>query len=181
MRLTGKVMGVSLLALTAGCSTLKSLNPFAEEEKNAPAKLVEIKNAMAVKTVWKHGVGKAGVYVFSPALAADSVFVADADGNVSRLDAATGKQQWKVKAGSDLTGGVGSNGKVVVVGGVKGAIIALDGDGKALWKAQASSEVLSAPVVGDDVAIVRSVDNKITAYDTRRANGAGSSSVRRRP
>lgn len=177
MRITGKVIGVSLLAMTAGCSTLSSLNPFADEPKNAPAKLVELKGSMAGKTVWKYSAGKAGAYTFSPALAGDSVFVASNDGYVARLDAASGKQLWRVKAGVDLTAGVGSNGSVIVVGGLKGAIVAFDGEGKQLWKAQASSEVLSAPVVGDDVVVVRSVDNKITAFEAK--TGARRWSVQR--
>jgi outer membrane protein assembly factor BamB len=43
--------------------------------------------------------------------------------------------------------------------------MAFDGSGKALWKVQASSEILSAPAVGPDIVIVRTVDNKVTAYD----------------
>lgn len=167
MRITGKVIGVSLLAMTAGCSTLSSLNPFKEKEKNPPAKLVDLKSPIPAKVVWKHSVGKAGLYVFSPALADNSVFIADADGTIERLDAATGKSQWRIKAGTDLTAGVGSNGHIVAVGGVKGAVLAFDGSGKKLWQTQASSEVLSAPAVTDELVIVRSMDNKITAYDAK--------------
>lgn len=165
MRITGIVVGAGLLALTAGCG---SLNPFATKDpKTQPAPLVELKSSIAVRTAWKYSVGKAGVAVFSPALAGDSLFVAGADGAIARLDAATGKEQWRVKAGSDLTAGVGSDGNVVAVGGAKGAILAFDGSGKPLWKAQASSEVLSAPVVGGGVVVVRSVDNRITAFEAK--------------
>jgi outer membrane protein assembly factor BamB len=169
MRITGKVIGVSLLAMAAGCSSLSSLNPFSDDKKDKPAKLEELKSSMAVKTAWKYSLGKAGAYSFSPAFGGNSLFVADANGAVVRLDAATGKEIWRSKAGSDLTAGVGvsPNGEVVVVGGVKGNIIALDGSGKPLWKAQASSEVLSSPVAADDVVIVRSVDNRITAYEAK--------------
>ncbi|NRR33737.1 outer membrane protein assembly factor BamB [Oxalobacteraceae bacterium] len=165
MRITGTIVGVSLLALTAGCG---SMNPFATKDpKTQPAALVELKSSIAVRTAWKYNVGKAGTAVFSPALADNSLFVADADGAIARIDAASGKEQWRIKAGSDLTGGVGSDGNVVVVGGTKGLILAFDGSGKPLWKAQASSEVLSAPVVGGDVVVVRSVDNRITAYEAK--------------
>ncbi len=162
MRITEKVIAASLLAALAGCSLFSS-----KDTKNQPAPLAELKSATAVRTAWKYSLGKAGQAVFSPALANGSIFVADADGALVRLDAATGKEQWRVKTGSDLTAGVGSNGEVVVVGGAKGQILAFDGAGKALWTAQASSEVLSAPVVGSDVVVVRSVDNLITAYDAK--------------
>lgn len=165
MRITGKVLGVGLLALATGCS---SLNPFSsDDKKDQPAKLGELKNSIAAKTAWKYSIGKAGVNTFTPAVAGSSVFVADADGNLARLDNASGREQWRIKTGSDLTAGVGASpdGNLVVVGGVKGAIMAFDGTGKSLWKVQASSEVLSSPVASNDVVIVRSVDNRVTAYD----------------
>ena len=122
---------------------------------------------MVPKTVWKYSMNKAGTAVFTPAVVGESVYVADGDGVLARLNAATGKEAWRVKTGVDLTAGVGSDGEVVVVGGKKGVILAYDGNGKELWKGQASSEVLSSPVVGGGVVVVRSVDNLITAYDAK--------------
>jgi len=163
MRITPKVIAVSLLALSmAGCSLFSS-----KDTKTAPAVLPELKGGAPVQTAWKYSMNKAGQYVFSPALVGATLFVADGDGVLARLDAASGKEQWRVKTGVDLTAGVGSDGNIVVVGGVKGQILAFDGNGKPLWKAQASSEVLSSPVVGGDVVVVRSVDNLITAFDAK--------------
>jgi outer membrane protein assembly factor BamB len=163
MRITPKVIAVSLLALSmAGCSLFSS-----KDTKTAPAVLPEMKGGVPVQTAWKYSMNKAGQYVFSPALVGATLFVADGDGVLARLDAASGKEQWRVKTGVDLTAGVGSDGNIVVVGGVKGQILAFDGNGKPLWKAQASSEVLSSPVVGGDVVVVRSVDNLITAFDAK--------------
>ena len=163
MRITRKVIAVSLLATAmAGCSLFSS-----KDTKTAPAVLDKMDNGVPVHTAWKYSMNKAGQNVFSPALVGGSLFVADADGVLARLDAASGKEQWRVKTGTDLTAGVGSDGNVVVVGGVKGQILAYDSSGKQLWKAQASSEVLSSPVVGSDVVVVRSVDNLITAFDAK--------------
>ncbi|MDC8755971.1 outer membrane protein assembly factor BamB [Janthinobacterium fluminis] len=165
MRITEKLLGLGLLALVAGCS---SLNPFASKEtKNLPAKLVEVKSSVAVRSAWKYSAGKAGVYAFTPALVNNSLFVAANDGSIARLDAASGRELWRVKAGTELTAGVGSDGNVVVVGGVKGTVLAFDANGKQLWKQQASSEVLSAPAVGQDVVVVRSVDNRIVGFDAK--------------
>jgi outer membrane protein assembly factor BamB len=65
---------------------------------------------------------------------------------------------------------VGSDGLLVAVAGEKGALIAFDADGKQRWKVQASSEVLAPPAVGQGVVIVRTVDNRITAYDAESGN-----------
>lgn len=167
MRATRTIIALGVLAMAAGCSTMSKLNPFAKEDKFAPTKLEELKPGVPARVVWKHSIGKAGVNVFSPALADNSVFVADADGNIERLDAASGKVQWRSKTKTELTAGVGvsPNGQVVAVGGEKGKLLAFDGAGKALWEVQASSEILSAPAVGNDVVIVRTGDNKVTAYD----------------
>jgi outer membrane protein assembly factor BamB len=149
----------------AGCS---SWNPFASKDpKVEPAKLVELKSSIAVRDAWKYSIGKAGVYAFTPALAGNSLYVVNADGALARLDAASGRETWRIKAGSDITSSAGSDGTLVAVGAAKGAVLAFDADGKPLWKAQASSEVLTPPVVGQGVVVVRSVDNRIVGLDAK--------------
>jgi outer membrane protein assembly factor BamB len=166
MRITRKLVGVGVLALMTGCSTISSLNPFASKPKgNLPAPLVDLKGSMAVRTAWKLEVGKAGSYKFSPALAGNTVIVAGGDGTIVRAEAASGRQVWRVKADTGLTAGVGTDGNYIVVGGAKGALLAFDMDGKQLWKAQLSSEILSSPVVGQGVVVARSVDNRIVGFD----------------
>ena len=166
MRITQKLAGVSMLALLAGCSTLNAINPFASKSKgNVPAPLVELKASMAVRTAWKLDLGKAQDVVFSPALAGTSVVMAGGDGSIARVDAASGKQIWRIKAGKALSAGVGTDGSLLAVGAVKGMVMTFDMDGKSLWTAQVSSEVLSAPVVGQGVVVVRSVDNRIVGFD----------------
>jgi len=168
MRITHKLVGVSVLALMTGCSTLSSLNPFASKPKtNLPAPLVELKGSMAVRTAWKLDIGKAGDYVFTPALVGATLVAAGADGAIARVDAASGRQLWRINAGTGLSAGVGSDGNLLVVGGVKGAVLAFDMDGKPLWTTQASSEVLSAPAVGQGMVVVRSIDNRIVGLDAR--------------
>ena len=157
-----------MLALMAGCSTLSSLNPFASKSKgNQPAALVELKGSMAVRTAWKLDMGKANNYIFTPAMVGNTLVLAGGDGSLARVEAASGRQMWRIKAAVPLTAGVGSDGNVIVVGGDKGAVLAFDMDGKALWTAQASSEVLSSPVTGEGMVVVRSIDNRIIGLDAK--------------
>jgi outer membrane protein assembly factor BamB len=168
MRITQKLVGVSILAMMAGCSTISSLNPFASKPKgNVPVPLVELKGSMAVRTAWKLDLGKSQNYEFTPALVGSTLIVAGGDGTIARVDAASGNAAWRIKAGTPLSAGVGSDGNLLVVGGVKGAVMAFDMDGKAMWTAQASSEVLTAPVVGQGMVVVRSVDNRIVGLDAK--------------
>jgi outer membrane protein assembly factor BamB len=167
MRIASNLACLGMLAVLTGCSTLSSINPFASKRasRNPPAELVDFKQTMAVRTAWSTSIGSSGAYVFSPASANNSIFVAAADGAIARLEAASGRTLWRISAGLPLTAGAGSDGNTVAVVGDKGQILAFDGNGKLRWKAQASSEVLSAPAVGQGLVIVRSLDNRIAAFD----------------
>lgn len=168
MRITQKLVGAGVLALVAGCSTLNSINPFASKAKgNQPAPLVELKGSMAVRTAWKLDIGKAQDFVFTPAIVGNTVIAASAEGNIARVESESGRLLWRVKSETPLTAGVGSDGNMLVFGGHKGTVLAFDMDGKAIWKVQASSEVLSSPVVGQGIVVVRSVDNRIVGLDAR--------------
>jgi outer membrane protein assembly factor BamB len=131
------------------------------------AQLPAIAQSIKVNTLWQANVGNSRQSVFAPAVAADSVFAAANDGTIMRLDAASGRQLWRVSAGDRLTGGVGAGEDLVVVGSGKGEVLAFDSSGTALWKALVSSEVLAAPQVGKGVVVVRSADGRIFGLDAR--------------
>ena len=160
MRAVTAVVYAGALLVLGGCSLFSGKKP-----SNPPAPLVEFTQSLKVHTAWTQSIGKASIFTFSPVVAGDSVYAAAADGTVMRIDAATGKVAWSIKAGMNLTGGAGSDGTTVAVAGEKGVVLAFDAQGKKLWQAQASSEVLSAPAVGQGLVIVRSQDNRVAAYD----------------
>lgn len=164
MRIAVKLTYLGLIAVLVGCS---SLNPFSGKPapRNPPAALEDFKPALSVRTAWSTSIGRAGQFVFSPAIASGSVFVAAADGSLARIDTATGRSLWNINAGVPLTAGVGSDGTIVAVAAEKGVLMVFDSEGKLRWKAQASSEILSAPAVGQGLVVVRSVDNRIAAFD----------------
>jgi len=155
------------LALIFGCSTLDKLNPFASEAKVKPAELVPLPSSDSTSDLgvsWHVSIGKAGEYVFTPAVVGNSVYVVARDGTLARFD--DGSQVWSIFVGQIVSGGVGSDGKRVVVGTPKGDVLAFDAaSGKELWKARASSEVLAAPSVDNDIVAVRSGDSRIFAFE----------------
>jgi len=165
MRIAAGSVCVTIVLVLTGCS---SLNPFSSKKasSNVPAELTEFKQTMDARSAWSVNVGKAGDFVFTPAYTYDSIFAAAADGTIIRLDAASGREQWRINADVPLTAGVGSDGDTVAVAGEKGVILAFDANGKLRWKAQASSEILSAPAVGGGLVIVKSMDNRIAAFDS---------------
>lgn len=169
LRIASKVISLGFLVSLAGCSIW---NPFASEpsKRNQPAALVDFKPTVKVQTVWSTSIGKAGQYVFTPAFVGDDLYVAAEDGRVTRLNAKTGQTKWQIDAGMRLTAGVSSDGDLVVVGGENGTVLAYDTNGKLRWKAKATSQILSAPAVGQGVVIVRSLDNYVAAFDVATGN-----------
>lgn len=151
------------LALSA-CSTLDSINPFSKSNEPKMASLESFKGTAEARLYWEAEVGKAREATFSPAVVDKTVFAADADGHLARFD--DGKQVWRLDVGLGLTGGVGADAKTVVVGTGKGDVLAFSAvDGRALWKARASSEILAAPSVAGGAVYVRSGDSRIFAFD----------------
>ena len=53
-------------------------------------------------------------------------YAAGRGGRVTRLDAASGRELWRVSLDIQLSGGVGSDGQTVAVGNEKGEVVALD-------------------------------------------------------
>lgn len=161
----------ALTALTmAGCSSMPSLNPvdwFSSTPVGVkPAELPALSNPQPVRTLWQTNVGSSGIFIFSPALAGDSVYVAARDGSITRLEAASGKIIWKAAAGAQLSGGVGTDGKLVAVGSDKGELIVLDAaNGSLRWRARVSSEMLAAPKVAGGTVLARTADSRIFAFD----------------
>lgn len=162
--------GLLVLSL-AGCAGIgESLSTGfglwgSNDKMEKPAPLAEIKPAVALKIQWQASVGAAGDYVFSPAIAAGSVFAAGYDGSLARFDGESGKQQWRVETGKKLSAGVGAGEGLVMVATRKGEVLAYDLEGKALWQAQVSSEVLSAPQAAEGVVVVRAADGQIFGLD----------------
>jgi len=159
------VVAVASVLLLGACSTVEKLNPFGSSApKVQPAELGVIQPTAELKIVWQANVGSAGEFTFSPAVVGDSVYAAGRDGTVARFDG--GRQVWRVSAGQTVSGGVGSDGKLVVVGTPKGEVLAFEAaTGRETWKARVSSEVLAAPAVADGLAIVRSGDSRIFGFD----------------
>jgi outer membrane protein assembly factor BamB len=155
------------LALLAGCSSLTDLKSdiseqiFGREEANPPAELVEFKPAMQPKIVWSAHLSASGDYDFTPVAEAGAVYAASGSGEVVKLDAANGRETWRIDSGEKISGGVGIGPNLVLVGTATGYVVAYDQGGRLLWKSKLSSEILSAPKVFDNVVIVRAGDSRI--------------------
>lgn len=160
------VLLLPLALAFAGCSTLNTLNPvnwFSSAPKAKPAELEAISPSASLALLWQAGVGSADGYVLTPAVVGSSVYAAAHDGSLARFD--NGRQVWRIDAGRTISGGVGADGRMVVVATTKGEVLAFDSSGKALWTARVTSEVLAAPQIAEGLILVRSGDNRIFGLD----------------
>lgn len=170
--MTVRKLSILAFVLLAGCTSLTDLKRdvsermFGPEPADPPMALAEFKPKATAKVVWSASVGKAEGYSYTPAVDGSAVFATSTKGEITRLDAATGKQVWRISAGEAISGGVGAGENLVLVGTPKGMVLAFDQNGKALWKAKVSSEVLSAPKIANGVVVVRSGDSRIYGLST---------------
>lgn len=160
-----RAAAIALIAVAvAGCQTIGGYYDRifgSSTPAQKPTELQPITASAEARVEWQADVGSAGKFAFAPAVAGNSVYAANAAGEVVKLDIASGKVQWRVDTGSRLSTGPGSDGRVVVVGSPRGEVLALDADGKLLWKVYLSGEILSAPEVEEGIVAVKSGDGRV--------------------
>ena len=148
-----------MLALLASCSS----KPSGKE----PAELKNFKETASIDVRWKRNVGLIDKAGLQPVITRDAVYVANADGELFRLDPITGKKVWKFDIGFKISGAVGAGEGLIVVGGLKSELAAYDEDGSLRWFTKVSSEVLSPPQIADGMVVVRTSDGRISALSVQ--------------
>jgi outer membrane protein assembly factor BamB len=137
-------------------------------QSRKPGPLPTLNATITPRIAWQQSVGQAGPGI-APAITTSGIYAAARDGTLMRLDAATGRVVWRVSAGRSLSAGPGAGDSLIAVGTDKGEVLAFDADGKALWTAHISSEVIAPPRVSGKVVIVFSGDGRI--YGLAAADG----------
>jgi outer membrane protein assembly factor BamB len=148
------------MALLAACTTFKNpRHTLPSSPKTYPG--------LEVAPVWHATIASAGAFIFQPIVVADALYTAAANGDVGKIDAASGRLIWQTKLATPLSAGVGSDGKKVAVGGINGWVYVLNAQGALEWKAQVRGEMISPPLVGYGLVLVRTVDGYLTAFDAQ--------------
>jgi outer membrane protein assembly factor BamB len=157
---------LGMLVALGGCASGDSRPDWAGVKKDAePATLFDIKPTARFEVRWHTGIGDLGTDVLQTALTRDAIYCATDDGNLLRLDSATGDKIWRIKTGVVISGGVSSGDGMVFVGSNKGDVLAYDEHGKLKWRSLVSSEVLNVSKAVDGIVMVRSGDGRITGLN----------------
>jgi outer membrane protein assembly factor BamB len=169
-----RALAALLVAVLAGCQTVGGYYDrwFGRSgPAQKPSELQPFTPTAEARIAWQTAVGAADRFAFAPTAAGGALYTANASGEVVKLDAASGKMEWRTDTGSRLSAGPGADARVVVVGSPRGELIALDATGKLNWKAYLTGEILSAPQVDEGIVAVKSGDGRIhglSVQDGRR-------------
>ena len=158
------LVGAVMLGACTSITDLKtdvSERLFGRQSTEIPSELNEIKTTAQAKVLWSSRLEMSEDDDFTPAIDNGYIYAAGSKGEVLKLSAASGKQEWRVNLGEAITGGVGIGANLVLIGTKSGYVVAYDFNGKMLWKAKVSSQVLSAPKVDFGVVVVRCGDSRI--------------------
>jgi len=155
-----RLMMISLALALSGCSTVGGW--FGSGPAKAkPAELVEFKPAATLTEAWKGDTGDAGTYLLRPQADGDDVFAAGGS-QVVRITVSNGSTVWKTDTGVKLSAGAGVGQNMVLAGGGKGELLALEqATGQSRWKATLSSETTGQLLVVNDIVIARSGDGRV--------------------
>lgn len=158
-------------ALTGGCRTVTDVYDrlLGAPPAAKPAELAPIPASAALKVRWQANVGAAEKSVFFPALDDNVLYAASAAGTVTGFDAASGTVRVRIEVGQRISGAVGAGAGMVLLGTSRGEVLAFDREGKVLWRAQLTGEVLAPPAVQGGIVVVRSGDGRI--YGLNAADG----------
>jgi len=156
--LRAAVVALAAGAALAGCGSSKS-------DAAKPAPLADFKQTLSVRTAWRVNVGDARGAPLQPAVLENAIYAAANNGTVMRVAPASGEVVWRIDANARLTSGVGSDGFVVAVVTSRGELLTFGADGKPGWRTQLSSDALVTPLVGRGVVIVRTTDQRVTAFE----------------
>ena len=172
--------GLISVTLLSGCSLFSG-----EEDVVKMAPLPKVENQFTPEKVWSTSVGDGIGDFYSnlhPAWQDSTVFAADRHGIVKALDAANGKQKWKVDLSEKtgffsrnrsalLSGGVTAGGEHIYIGSERAQVYALNSaDGSIAWQTNVAGEAMSRPVVSEGLVLIHTSNGMLQGLD--QASGA---------
>ncbi|MBK4775513.1 outer membrane protein assembly factor BamB [Candidatus Pantoea edessiphila] len=155
-------LSILVILLISGCSILG----FQDNEMR-PLELPKVNNKITPKQIWDDHIGS-GINIYTnlhPAYQNKLVFAANRSGIIKALDLITGEERWKVNLSTTdtltsdssvlLSGGITTDKDNIYIGTEKGILYSLKvADGSIAWKTQLIGEILSSPVIDNNLIFV---------------------------
>ena len=163
MALIQRAAALVLIASLGGCSMLPSWLGSGPD-KPKPAELPPNTALIQVRPAWSARIGEVG-FPLSMSVNASTVALASGNGEVVQLDAASGRQLWRAAAGSAISAGVGSDGKLTSVITGTNEVVTFGAGGEPLWRQKLGAHAYTAPFVAGGRVFVLAADRSIAAFD----------------
>ncbi len=145
----------ALALLIAACSSAP--------DKPKPAALPTVSGQLAVQKAWSNTVGPVTTPLFA-SVHGDQVAVASTQGQVALIDAASGKDVWRLQLDSPIQAGVSGDGQRFAVITRNNEVVAMEA-GKVVWRYRLPALSYTAPVVAGARVFVLTADRAVTALD----------------
>ena len=128
-----------------------------------PADIQGVPVLQDMRSSWTANVGKIDFPLVVSARE-DRIALANSQGVVAVLDAATGKDIWRLKLDQAISAGVGSDGQQLAVVTRNNELVALQ-DGKVQWRKSMPAQSFTAPLVAGARVFVLTADRSVIAFD----------------
>ena len=153
---------LTLAILAAGCSSNS-------KKELPPAELTKFTEEVVLQKQWSRSIGDGQGETWNmlvPVSENDRIFASDVTGVVMSLNRQNGDVIWKKDLEKPGSGAVGVGYGLVMLGTLKGEVIALDAStGEQKWTARVTSEVLAPPATNGDVVVVQTQDDRLIGLD----------------
>ena len=172
MRPVSAVLAAAAVAAAlGGCAAPKTWNPLqwvgiSDAPANLPTPLTEIRATVTPRAAWSVAVGRSAGFRFSPFPDGQRIVAAAADGVVTVVDEATGRVVSRHETKKKLSGGVHVSDDKILVGTIKGEVVALDANGRTAWETSVAGEVISPAATSRKIAVIRTSDGRIFGLST---------------
>ena len=153
---------LSILSLTACSSDVVIREPAPEPE------VVTTQEKVSIDTLWTHSYSAdedLPTGVFRPAIVGQKVYVASNEGDVARIDAESGDEDWDLDLDTTLSAGIAANEKGSVVVARSGDVVFISADGAELWRTDINREVIQTPLLDDSTVYLQTTNSNVIALD----------------
>ncbi len=148
---------------------LIGLTACSSSPKREPAPLLPVADALGLGLGWQNTVSSRVEFPLQLSVADKSLVAASSTGTVVVMNAATGADMWRARVDTDLSSGVGFDGKTAVVTTIDNELVAFMIGSKnqpvIAWRKVLQARVYTAPLVAGGRVFVLAGDRTVQAFD----------------
>jgi len=143
---------------------------FADEFNNIPTEIKPYDKKASLELIWENKVGDNDVNNLNLIFSEEFVIAATSDGNLRKMQLATGETIWEKEISEEIMMGVGGDFENILFITENSYLWCLDNKGNAIWKIFVDGEVLTSPVINNQKAYIRLANYEILQIDLKQGD-----------